>query len=77
MTQHIGMFPWQQENTEIIEAVFSTRSVVRCSKQDHLDVAVINVTGIWRQRYELGKQLQDLRIDIEPHEKLFIPNFHF
>jgi hypothetical protein len=60
MAQHTGMFPWQEENTAIIEAVFSTRSVVRCSKQDHLDVAVINVNAIWRQRYKLSKQLQDL-----------------
>jgi hypothetical protein len=41
--------------------------------------------AIWRQRYELSKQLQDLHVDValfsETHLKLhgrfFFPNFHF
>jgi hypothetical protein len=41
--------------------------------------------AFWRQRYELGKQLQDLHIDVallseihfKPHERFFIPNYHF
>jgi hypothetical protein len=40
---------------------------------------------IWRQRYELRKQLQDLYVDValvsgthfKPHERFFIPNYHF
>jgi hypothetical protein len=44
-----------------------------------------NANGIWRQRYELSKQLQDLHIDvallsgthIKHHERFFIPNYYF
>jgi hypothetical protein len=44
-----------------------------------------NANGIWRQRYELSKQLQYLHIDVallletrpEPNEKFFNPNYHF
>jgi exonuclease III len=50
-----------------------------------LKVLAFNTNGIGRQRYELSKQLQDLHIDValfsethlKPHERLFIPNFHF
>jgi len=50
----------------------------------NLKVLVFNANGIGRQRYELGKQLQDYRIDVcllsqthvQPQETFFIPNFH-
>jgi exonuclease III len=29
-----------------------------------LKIIAFNVNGIWRQRYELSKQLQDLHIDV-------------
>jgi hypothetical protein len=34
------MFPWQKENTAIMEEIFSTWSVLRCYKQDQLAVVV-------------------------------------
>jgi hypothetical protein len=27
-------------------------------------IIAFNANGIWRQRYELGKQLQDLNVDV-------------
>jgi hypothetical protein len=50
-----------------------------------LKITAFNGNGIWRQRYELSKQLQDLHIDVDlfsethlkPHESFFIPNYHF
>jgi exonuclease III len=50
-----------------------------------LKIIAFNVNGIWRQRYELSKQLQDLHIDVvllsethlKSHEKFCIPNYHF
>jgi hypothetical protein len=50
-----------------------------------LKVIAFKANGIWRQRYELNKQLQDFRIDVslraephlKPHERFFIPNYHF
>jgi hypothetical protein len=52
-----------------------------------LKVITFNENGIWRQRYELSKQLQDLYIevallsetysDLKPRERFFIPNYHF
>jgi hypothetical protein len=50
-----------------------------------LRVIAFNANGIWRQRYELSKQLQDLHIDVavllethlKPHESFFITNYHF
>jgi hypothetical protein len=50
-----------------------------------LQVIAFNANGIWRQRYELSKQLQDLHVDValsseaylKPHERLFIPKYHF
>jgi exonuclease III len=50
-----------------------------------LKVIAFNATGIWRQRYKLSKQLQDLHMDVvlfsethlEPHEKFYIPKYHF
>jgi hypothetical protein len=49
-----------------------------------LKVIAFNANGIWRQRYELSKQLHDLHIDValfseahlKPHERFYIPNFH-
>jgi hypothetical protein len=49
-----------------------------------LKVIAFNANEIWRRRYELSKQLQDLRIDVallseihlKPHERLFIPNYY-
>jgi hypothetical protein len=51
--------------------------------QRPLKVIAFNANGIWRRRYELSKQLQDLHIDvallsgthINPHERFFIPNY--
>jgi hypothetical protein len=53
----------------------------------HRPVKIIafNANVIWRQRYELGKQLQDLHVDValysethlKPHERFLIPNYHF
>jgi hypothetical protein len=48
-------------------------------------VIAFNANDIWRQRYELSKQLQDFHIDVtvlsethlKPHERFFIPNYHF
>jgi exonuclease III len=48
-------------------------------------VIPFNANGIWRQRYELNKQLQDLRIDVvllsethlKPHERFFAANYQF
>jgi hypothetical protein len=45
-----------------------------------LKIIAINANDIWRQRYELSKQLQDLHIDVallwethlKPHERLYI-----
>jgi exonuclease III len=50
-----------------------------------INFIAFNTNGIWRRRYELRKQLQDLHIDMallsETHlklnEKFFIPNYHF
>jgi hypothetical protein len=50
-----------------------------------LKVIAFNANDIWRQRYELSKQLQDLHVDVamfsethlKPHERFFIPNYHF
>jgi hypothetical protein len=47
-----------------------------------LKVIAFNANDIWRQYYELSKQLQDLHIDVallsethlKPHERFFIPN---
>jgi exonuclease III len=49
-----------------------------------LKIVAFNVNGIWRQRHELSKQLQNLHIDVallsethlKPHERFFIPNYH-
>jgi hypothetical protein len=49
-----------------------------------LTVIAFNVNGIGKQRYEVGKQLQDLHIDaallsqthLKPRE-MFIPHYHF
>jgi hypothetical protein len=50
-----------------------------------LKVIAFNANGIWRRRYELSKQLQDIHIDVtllsethlKPHEGFFIPNYQF
>jgi hypothetical protein len=50
-----------------------------------LNLIVCNTNGIWRQRHELSKQLQDLHIDVallsethlKPHQRFFIPNYNF
>jgi hypothetical protein len=47
-------------------------------------VITFNANGIWRQRYELSTQLQDLHTDValvsethlKTHERFFIPNYH-
>jgi hypothetical protein len=50
-----------------------------------LNIIIFNASGIWRQCYELSKQLQDLHTDVallsethlKPHVRFFIPNYHF
>jgi hypothetical protein len=50
-----------------------------------LKVIAFNANGIWRRRYELSKQLQDLHMDVallsetclKEHEGFFIPNYYF
>jgi exonuclease III len=50
-----------------------------------LKVIAFNANGIWRRRYEPSKQMQGLLIDValfsethlKPHERFFIPNYHF
>jgi exonuclease III len=50
-----------------------------------LKIIAFNANGIWRQRYDLSKQLQGLHIDVallsetylKPHERFYIPNYHF
>jgi hypothetical protein len=50
-----------------------------------LKVIAFHANGILRQHYELGKQLQDLHIDValfsethlKPHERFSIQNYHF
>jgi hypothetical protein len=49
-----------------------------------LKVVAFNANGIGRQRYELSKQMQDLKIDValfsethlKPHERFCLPNYH-
>jgi endonuclease/exonuclease/phosphatase (EEP) superfamily protein YafD len=49
-----------------------------------LKIIAFNADGIWRQRHELSKELQDLYIDVallsethlNAHERFFIPNYH-
>jgi hypothetical protein len=48
-----------------------------------LEVVAFSENGIWRQHYELSKQLQDLHIDaallsktrLKPCERFFIPYY--
>jgi exonuclease III len=50
-----------------------------------LKIVAFNANGIWKQRYKLSKQLQDLHIDVtllsethlKPYEKFCTPNYHF
>jgi hypothetical protein len=50
-----------------------------------LKAMAFNANDIWKWRYELSKQQQDLHIDaallsethLKPHERFFIPNYHF
>jgi hypothetical protein len=50
-----------------------------------LRVIAFNANYIWRQRYELSKQLQDLHTNVvllsgthlKPHVRFFIQNYHF
>jgi hypothetical protein len=50
-----------------------------------LKIIAFNANGVWRQRYELSKQLQHLHIDVpllsgthlKPHDRIFIPSYHF
>jgi hypothetical protein len=49
-----------------------------------LKILSFNANGILRQRHELSKQLEDLRIGaalfsethLKPHEKFFLQNYH-
>jgi hypothetical protein len=50
-----------------------------------LKLIAFNANDIWRQNYELNKQLKGLNIDVallseidlKPHERFFVPNFLF
>jgi hypothetical protein len=50
-----------------------------------LKITELNEYGIWRQRYEHNKRLQNFHIDeallsethLKPHERFCIPNYHF
>jgi hypothetical protein len=50
-----------------------------------LKVIAFDANGILRQRYELGRQLQDLHLDValfsethlKPHGRFSIQNYHF
>jgi hypothetical protein len=46
-----------------------------------LKIIAFNANDIWRQGYELSKQLQDVALLSETHlkplERFFIPNYHF
>jgi hypothetical protein len=50
-----------------------------------LKITAFNANDIWRQRYKLSKQLQDLYIyvallsdtHLKPHGRFFITNYHF
>jgi hypothetical protein len=84
--------------TELSEAVSEkekivvvTKMVLNLMKQmaarvhRPLKVTAFNATDIWRQRYELSKQLQGLHIDVavlsethfKPHERFRVPNYNF
>jgi hypothetical protein len=49
-----------------------------------LKIVAFNINGIGKQRFELGKQQKDRRIDmallsetrLKLHERFFIPNYH-
>jgi hypothetical protein len=77
---------------EFLQVVFSLWYVQRFCNEDTcrvdrfhgpLKVIAFNANDIWRQRYELSKQLQDLHVDVallsethlKPRERLFIPNY--
>jgi hypothetical protein len=55
------------------------------SENRPLRIVAFNANDIWRERYELSKQLQDLHIDVallsethlKPHERFYILNYHF
>jgi hypothetical protein len=40
VARQTSTFPWQKENAAILGAVFSTRYVLICYKQDQLDVQI-------------------------------------
>jgi hypothetical protein len=50
-----------------------------------LSVIVFNANCVWKQRYEISKQVQDVKIDVallsethlKLHERFFIPNYRF
>jgi hypothetical protein len=50
-----------------------------------LKIVAFNTNGIWRQRYELRKQLKVLHkgvarlseTHLKFHERFFVPNYHF
>jgi hypothetical protein len=50
-----------------------------------IEVIAFSANGIWRQRCDISKHLQDLHIDVtllsethqKPHGRLFIPNYYF
>jgi hypothetical protein len=60
-----------------------TRPKITAKVHRPLKDIAFNANGIWRQHYELSKQLQDLHIDVallseihlKPHERFFIPNY--
>jgi hypothetical protein len=48
-----------------------------------LKIKAFSANGIWRQAYEVRKQLRDLKIDValfsdtylKPHVRFYIPNY--
>jgi exonuclease III len=50
-----------------------------------LKVIAFNANGIWRQCCDFSKQLKNLHVDVallsethlKPHERFFIPNYHY
>jgi hypothetical protein len=71
------------EEDKIILNLMTHKMVARVHRA--LKVIAFNANYVWRQHYELSKQLQDLHIDVallsdthlKAHERFFIPNYCF
>jgi hypothetical protein len=68
---------------DITEMVLNEKMNTRIHRS--LRLIAFNANGIWRQSYELSKQLQVLQIDVavlsqthlKPNERFFVSNYHF